>query len=375
MNSEEVDFVDRWSMLQKDLLTDIFILLPGKIVNQCKLVCKRWLALASSDEFCHVHTHRYPKEPSFLLEVEPPMAMFVKFDPILKGKKLILPYTFPAPTTTIIDSCNGLMLLERGYGEITFEVYNPTTKLSRKLSLRGTNIFYNTHAVKLALAFDPSKSPHYKIVGLTPTSDLLSNDCSYVIEVYDSNSHKWELKFGPFESNKLKVYCSEGVYCNGSIYWETLDDIVSYNIARNEWKSLPRPDYYYVTTSPLQRINDRLCMSRLVKKVGDETESIELMELEADHSAWVLRHKESIQQHHCIFPSPDHTCLLGYIAGSDEEEIIIIVYHRCKKISFYTFVDKKCTLIFDIRRSPLHRGITSTQRLKLHEFITCLAVV
>ncbi|KAL1547313.1 F-box protein-like protein isoform X1 [Salvia divinorum] len=396
----EEDYVDRWLKLDNDLLTEIFIRLPAKSVTRCKLVCKHWNSFVSSDEFCHLHTQRYPKpQPSFILDLGPSRTRFINFDPIMNGKKQIIPYTFSVPTPIIMNSCNGLMLVKSHYTDESFHVYNPTTKLSRKMSVTVTHSGKNPSTVGLGLAFDPSKSPHYKVVCIRSTTERLNDDYAYQIEVYDSASCKWELKLGPFEFVKLQM-CGgcEGVYFNGSIYWETIFEIVYYDIARNRFESLPLPDYPHyeseivelATTSCLQEANGCLYISRLVPKANNKSQAIELFELEMNDdrsSSWLLRYEETIHQHEFPIPFPGRTYLLRFIKGSNATETCSVVSHMCGKISVYSFLDKSFKLLFDVTGPPLHMQVDylgpprhmhvnyAGPELELYEFVVCLAVV
>ncbi|KAL1547315.1 F-box protein-like protein isoform X1 [Salvia divinorum] len=389
----EEDYVDRWLKLDNDLLAEIFILLPAKSVTRCKLVCKHWNSFVSSDEFCHLHTQRYPKpQPSFILDLGPPSLRFVKFDPITKGKQPIIPYTFSVPTPIIVSSCNGLMLLKSDHTDESFHVYNPTTKLSRKISFTDAHTDNNPYTVGLGLAFDPSKSPHYKVVCIRSSIGHLTDSYkiqTYQIEVYDSESRTWKLRLGPFTFARLYMcHGCGGVYCNGSIYWETSYKFIYYDIAQNEFKTLPLPDYPqheplivpYATTSCLQEANGCLYKSRLLTLANKKYQIIELFEMEMDDdrsSSWLLRYGELIRQHEFLFSSTGHTHLLRFIKGSYGTETCSVVSHMYGQFSVYSFFDKSYKLLFDVTGPPLRMQVdyTSPHLHMQYEFVECLAVV
>ncbi|KAL1555938.1 F-box protein-like protein [Salvia divinorum] len=379
------NYGDRWMRLiwNNDLLTKIFVLLPAKSVTRCKLVCKHWLSLVSSEKFCHLHTLRSPKLwPSLLLSMSlrNPSLQFFNFDPIMNGEKLMTPYNFSVPNPIIISSCNGLMLLKSHHTDESFHVYNPTTKLSRKISVTDA---YRDNVVALALAFDPSKSPHYKVVCIKSTSEdriypLKVDTCR--IEVYDSESCAWKLTLRFVFPERLKV-CDGygGVYCHGSIYWEMLDVIVYYDIAKNEFETLNMPKYSpWDTTYCLQEAKGRLYKSRYHTKANNCL-SIELFEMEMDDdrsSSWFLRYDETISQPEHTSPLDGYIDRLRFIKGSYGTEACSVVYHMGGKISVYSFLDKGHKLLVDLTGQPFHMDADYWgPELKMYEFIECLAVV
>ncbi|XP_047948691.1 F-box protein At5g07610-like isoform X2 [Salvia hispanica] len=388
----EEDYGDRWMRLiwNIDLLMKIFILLPAKSIIRCKLVCKHWLALVSSEKFCHLHTLRSPKvQPSLLLNLNQrnPSSHIFNFDPIMNGEKLMIPYTFSVPNPTIICSCNGLMLLKSDRTYETLYVYNPTTKLSRKIWVTDS---YKDNIVALALIFDPSKSLHYKVVCIKSTVEdriypLKVDTCR--IEVYDSESCAWKLSLRFVFPERLKLSGGYGgVYCNGWIYWEMLDAVVYYDIAKNEFDCILKPSYssyqfqtrmvHWDTTYCLHEANGRLYISRCLTK-ANECLSIELFELEMGEGGslqWVLRHNETILQHEPTSPLTGYIDHLRVIKGPYGTETCSVLYHMGGKISVYSFIDKSHNVLVDLTGQLFHMDVWGPE-LKMYEFIACLAVV
>ncbi|KAG6405084.1 hypothetical protein SASPL_132666 [Salvia splendens] len=379
-------------MWNNDLLTQILILLPAKSVTRCKLVCKHWLSLVSSEKFCHLHTLHSPKlQPSLLLNpnLRNPSLQFFNFNPIMNGEKLMIPYTFSFPNPIIISSCNGLMLLKSHHKDESFHVYNPTTKLSRKISVTDT---YSDNIVALALAFDPSKSPHYKVVCIKSTSEdrihpLKVDTCA--IEVYDSESCVWKLRLWFVFPERLEM-CGGygGVYCNGSIYWDILDAVVYYDIAQNEFETLDMPLYapsyrqhilhLADSSSLLQGANGHLYISRLFTKANN-CQLIQLFELDMHDrrsSSWFLRYDETIPHHEHISPFNGYIEQLRFIKGSYGTETCSVLSHMYGKISVYSFLDKSYKFLVDVTGPPFNiQANYGGPHMEIYEFIECLAVV
>ncbi|KAG5607315.1 hypothetical protein H5410_028807 [Solanum commersonii] len=93
-----------------------------------------------------------------------------------------------------------------------YYVCNPTTKHYTTLpkSVLETE---NSKIHGISLAFDPAKSPHYKVICVR---DSMSSPQHYQIESYSSQTGPWRLSGDPFI---VDVNFSKGVYWNGSIYW------------------------------------------------------------------------------------------------------------------------------------------------------------
>ncbi|KAL0341362.1 UNVERIFIED_CONTAM: F-box protein [Sesamum radiatum] len=199
--AEEVAYND-------DVLMEILLLLPAKSLVIFKAVSKHWHSLLSTLSFSHLHTLRHCKpQPSFLLRAAP--SLFFYFNPTIK-KFLQFHLNFAHPK--ILQSCHGLLLLECGSSlsvNRDYYVYNPTTGDSRKLLLEKESL------LGLQLAFDPSKSPHYKVICVSNTSYSI-HFCE--IQVYDSGTRTWKRLEEVFTSSEFRKF-DQGVYWNNGIYW------------------------------------------------------------------------------------------------------------------------------------------------------------
>ncbi|KAJ6343007.1 hypothetical protein OIU78_010848 [Salix suchowensis] len=99
--------------------------------------------------------------------------------------------------------------LRRGRSGGIYYVYNPTTK-------QHTTIPEPRRAVGAALAFDPSKSPHYKVICVRKRRWLHHQ---YEILMYSSNSGPWRVSGDPLTTKGSDEQFKGGVFCNGVIYW------------------------------------------------------------------------------------------------------------------------------------------------------------
>ncbi|KAJ6395013.1 hypothetical protein OIU77_024094 [Salix suchowensis] len=153
----------------EDLLTELLLRLPIKSLLKFKCVSKHWLSLISNPHFSRRRISCYSTPPCglFLIERGSPYAGYqlVALDSN-HSKAPFKNLTFVNDISEIkfIQSCNGLLLyfrsLRPGWSGGIYYVYNPTTK-------QHTTIPEPRRAVGAALAFDPSKSPHYKVICVT----------------------------------------------------------------------------------------------------------------------------------------------------------------------------------------------------------------
>ncbi|KAL8504543.1 hypothetical protein ACS0TY_015924 [Phlomoides rotata] len=262
------------------ILTEILLLLPVNTLIRFQLVCKFWLSLISSDLFRRLHSllHRHKPPPPFLIlttrTLRRPIFLGELFykNPVIKtSENLILMHSDIdfIKHFKILSCSNGLMLL-RSYDDVDVDVdddddvdvddvdddddddvdvdddddvvddyyvYNPTTKQSRKLSLPHN---HKVH-VSLHLLFDPTKSPHYKIVCIRDEGDELLH-----IEVFNSESGTWTVCVEPFTSREIMDSAACVQYKNfiffiisGPTLFGT--SVYCFDVVKNVSQSFPRP--------------------------------------------------------------------------------------------------------------------------------------
>lgn len=288
MNSKAEDYGDSECRFtcNDDVLMEILLCLPAKSLTRFKSVSKNWRSLISSDQLRRLHTLRHPKPPPSLL-LTTSTSEFTYFHPYLKQ---LTPYNFSVPNPIILNSCNGLMLLKSDH---VHYVYNPTTKQSRKLSLTTNN--NHPYVVGLSLAFDPSKSHHYKIVCLRAGENYAPlSTCTYQIEVYCSESRAWKLCLAAFTFAVKVFFPHLGVhFCNNFIYWPSIGAAPYFDIAKNviKYLSFPRmaiPEHEpCVSWSPhLQELNGHLYYCAVALYGSCESVQVWEMHGENDDPRW-----------------------------------------------------------------------------------------
>ncbi|KAK9931464.1 hypothetical protein M0R45_018738 [Rubus argutus] len=98
-------------------------------------------------------------------------------------------------------------------------VVNPTT--NQFSTLFPPRAGKSTVFVRYALAFDPSESPHYKVVCLSTTQN---HNWVHQVDIYSSETRTWRLLETPYASKDFEMHLDRrsregGVYCNGAVHW------------------------------------------------------------------------------------------------------------------------------------------------------------
>ena len=206
-----------------DLLTEILIRLPVKSLLQFKSVSKRWFSLIINPHFVRC---RNP-DPSLVsglffyssMRRSNPVLNFIPLlndrNPADDDDQFKALTTFPGPSGKgILSSCRGLLCCSsycqtdiKGNYDFQYYVLNPTTKQLTLLPEPRANL------KGLSLAFDPSKSPHYKVVCVWSIKPY-QNGCYDQIEIYSSETGSWRTSGEPFTTEDNAQFLG-GVYWNG----------------------------------------------------------------------------------------------------------------------------------------------------------------
>ncbi|XP_042059380.1 F-box protein At5g07610-like [Salvia splendens] len=338
-------------LLNEDVVVVILLHLPAKSLIRFKLVCKHWLSIISAQQFCHLYSLRHPKPlPSLILRTHTSHCFY--FNPVSSSHKLV-PYTVTVPNSRILNSCNGLMLLQSVHPDpVEYHVYNSTTKQSRTISLTDSEDF--PKIMGLTLAFDPSKSPHYKIVCVRAKMKAPSaRERHCRIEVFNSQSLTWRVCLEQLTAPTGANF-STGVHCNNVIHWDNYPRAhLYYNINKNVVGNLPHAQVPWhgggggaASHCQLQESNGLLYHFIIVSHLGDT--SIAVYELQEDYSQWLLKYHDEVGQ------LPGKSRILSYIKGEEGQSCTMLT-HVPGKITLYSFLDKRSKEIVDLTNQPFYQ--------------------
>ncbi|KAL2232856.1 F-box protein At5g07610-like [Sesamum indicum] len=358
-----------------DLLLEIILLLPPKTLVRFQSVSRHWQSLIFAASFGRQHTRlhhcRRPKpQPSFLLRN---VLRFFYFNP---RSKHFFPFNFTSPHTRILQSSNGLLLVESRnspYGRRDYLVCNPTTRQARKLSIdHGSEKRKKAVIFGLCLAFDPSKSPYYNVVCLKGAQSSTSN---YRVEVYNSESQTW--KVVGENSIAVSVKLCNGIYWNEGIYWIRPTSRSLYLDLRNG--NLGNPPGIRTPWRKAGEINKNYIMESnghfhcLAMYLRPDMKYLIVFELLADGSGWFEKYWVDLNPIAGEMNGP--VGVMGIVRGEREEESSVL-FHVPGKIISHRLCDGSFEVVLDLTRDRIyveHR--LQFQRNDAYQFIETLAPV
>ncbi|KAK9292314.1 hypothetical protein L1049_020279 [Liquidambar formosana] len=270
-----------------DLLTEILRLLPTRSLFKFKSVSKHWLKLISSQDF----SRRLNPNPtvSALFLPKSPHPHGPVFDVVPLDGKPSTAFPNLLPSVFILQSCNGLLCSDR-YPEnkLNYYIYNPTTHQFTLLPELEADLFSTVACV--ILAFDPRKSPDYKVLCVRLAYPLLNN---HRIEIYSSKARSWRVSCESFTATG-GINFGKGVYWNGAIHWIT-------NVRKKSVFSFDVDEERVIGETPMPVIRDWNRMS--VRYFGECRGHLHLVlisgrqpwfivyEMERDYSGWFVKYK------------------------------------------------------------------------------------
>ncbi|GJU42425.1 ribonuclease H-like domain-containing protein [Tanacetum coccineum] len=207
-----------------EVLTEILIRLPILCIHLFTIVSKEWLRILKTPDFTRNHSQITKVDPHIGLFVNHIKSLFecdfVSLDLRLQSKKSALDSSFTLGSTKeadnvkILQSCNDLLLCSGSGRPVFYYVYNPSTNQYRKLSHPDFSLDNSPYyrSAKLRMAFDPTKSQHYKLVDAGRTS------CCIDIQIYSSEIGNWSLckdRFNYFSFNHF----DSAIYYNDALHW------------------------------------------------------------------------------------------------------------------------------------------------------------
>lgn len=223
--------------LNEDLIAEILTRLPAKEIARVRCVCKRWLFLTSVPRFIQHHSAHSPHPSTsgfflcdhihgakyFPLHAKPPGLP----DPALS----FIPTSVDGARISIDSSCNGLIICYRTTKQVvhspTYYVCNPTTREFVELPVPKEVV------CNFSLIFDPSESPHYKVVSVWSQ-----------IHIYSSQTRSWKLSVDKKSLQELggrRAGRRETVYWNSSLVWVGRACLLSFDVEGECMNKLPMP--------------------------------------------------------------------------------------------------------------------------------------
>ncbi|KAK9272759.1 hypothetical protein L1049_003136 [Liquidambar formosana] len=217
-----------------DLLTEILRRLPIKSLLQFKSVSQHWCSLISGPDFSRLRFPN-PKSAKGLYLYHPAeQGCLINFLPFVyeSGTVPFRSITFKDPQTPrCFQSCNGLLcvcLVKKSC--CGFVVSNTTTWQSTRFVKLGGGF------LGFSLAFDPLKSPHYKVVCVRSYYAPLR---LFQIEIYSSETGFWRASGETFAAQDNFLF-GGGVFWNGAIHWvSTGGTSLCFDLDEEKFRAMP----------------------------------------------------------------------------------------------------------------------------------------
>ncbi|KAL6135922.1 hypothetical protein ACLB2K_068147 [Fragaria x ananassa] len=358
--------------------------------------------------FCHLHTLRNPNPSASAVFCS--LSRYISFIPLdfdhdrttstWSGSPSCNPLKFIAnlchDNIKIIQSCNGLFLC---YPEIVLNsiiqvsdvrrvitplyhyVLNPTTNQFTKLVPPAAAAATTTEPriFGCALAFDPSKSPHYKVVFLWFRDDPSPYGwCSYHnIEIYSSETKSWSLVNSSFETQGHISY-QDGVYCNGAVHWVgRICEMAYYHLEEERVglvDGLPRCEENWETREYRYFKESSDGHLHLIDIYSPCFTKFEVLEMGRDYSGWFVKFNVDLDLLCTAYPRFKVFCVLFLAKGENEEECSSLLLHAPGKVFSYN-VKSNTFKSFDL--TPQAGVDDSLQRVgqRNHRYMESLACV
>ncbi|KAI4376399.1 hypothetical protein MLD38_014167 [Melastoma candidum] len=233
------------SDIPEDLIREILVRVPPRCAVRLQTVSKLWLFIVSGREFRLRHTVLNPPvSPAAVLLCSSPFHDDLRIVPLAceaTNFKTNVPLSIGAPGVLIVQSCNGLLLCRtwKTFGSsCDYYVFNPTTNQSSAVPRLAACEGRSSAAVfGLALAFDPSDSPFYKVVCVRGTDGPCRR---FQIVVYSSKDRKWTNSTREFAAPFDMVF-NNGVFWRGAVHWlSPSGSSLSFDIAQEDYGELPK---------------------------------------------------------------------------------------------------------------------------------------
>ncbi|KAL7229436.1 hypothetical protein ACSBR2_008029 [Camellia fascicularis] len=374
-----------------DLLAEILLRLPLKSLVRSKSISKHWLSLISSPFFTR-RLNPNPNLPSGLFfhrssrlfyddDNPSPSVPKVCYAPLDNIKNPdIKPTTSLAffkenPNVYLLQSCKGLLCCCDSKLKNIY-VVNPTTKQFK--TLVRDNIGKVNCCLGVNLAFDPMKSPHYKVI-LVRDCLLLANYESIFcqIEIYSSKTSTWKLSGEPFAVRRLSIVLfSRGVFWNGSINWVSVNgNALYFNVDQEVLATIPMPpvqdaadddDDYHRKIRYFGESENHL---NLVQFEVSHIVAFKIYEIEKDYSGWFMKYHVDLDQVSQAFPEirENGKCSFSIlrivrIENNDDEDKSFLVLHIENKVIRYNLEEKTYEKMFKWSRRMLGSEYTRNDR-------------
>ncbi|KAK1362972.1 putative F-box domain-containing protein [Heracleum sosnowskyi] len=278
----------------EDILTLILSRVPWKKLVSLKCVSKQWLSFIT-----------IPRFRKFLPPLRASGLFFHRRHALDNpGKLYFVPFDnpkTPSPFTAftcahrhirILHSCNGLLLCSTSVHDLNCYVCDPSTNHLAFLPQNSRS----AQGRYIGLAFDPLKSPHYKVIAWV---NAYGSKNAGDFQIYSSETGTWRVSVKSFTVDPGLNF-TESVYLNGCVHWlldkksvpkSAVSDCLYFNVDEEMLGTFPRPPIVF--TSGLRRslyFGESEGHLHVVEVIRCTT-SLKVFEMESNYSGWFVKYR------------------------------------------------------------------------------------
>ncbi|KAL3537414.1 hypothetical protein ACH5RR_000780 [Cinchona calisaya] len=293
----------------EDVLQEILVKLPIKVLLSFKCVSKQWLSIISSLQFGYLHFCSNPSTNVVygLVLYQLPRPHHPEYDFIfLSGESNVNPFrslTFVDGNSDIhrISSCKGLLCLcivrYESVRSYEYHICNPTTNKSIKLpNLERPPV---SGILSMTIAFDPHRSPFYKVVCVWSVGML------YRFSTYSSETKIWSDAGTSLEMRNSDYYLfRRGVFWNSSVHWVSkLGPFLRFDMDKECLEMMPATQIQKDrATRRIRYFGESHGHLHLIEIRKHEARFFDILEMKRDYSEWFVRYRVDFGRLYGILP-------------------------------------------------------------------------
>ncbi|GKB10545.1 SGNH hydrolase-type esterase domain-containing protein [Tanacetum coccineum] len=352
-----------------DLLIEILLRLPVLSLLLFKSVSKHWFRIIRTPDFIFRHRSENPNlnAPFGLLirrintkpnSIEYDLESFDNRIPSKRSIVFTLGSEAPHGRVEILQSCNGLLLC--CVYPCKFYVYNPTSELFKRLPTKS-------HTSSVRLAFDPTKSPHYKVVQpvrLQNDDEDYRLNSTIQVHTYSSETGAWSVCGDQFSETCFEGF-KEGVFWNDAFHWLNMNNVfrkktLHFELDIGNEQPVLTELKLPVTFDGKSHFQSKLFESRgcllLLGKDHAHSRQLNVFEMRDDDSEWSVKFIVNLDD--IMMPLPRtwmiRPCVWSIVLGEREEDSFMII-DLLSKVVQYNPVLKTVRTLADLESigSPL----------------------
>ncbi|KAL8121726.1 F-box protein At5g07610-like [Apium graveolens] len=346
----------------EDLLIEILLHVPVKTPMGFKSVSKQWFSLITSPRFARRRNPLPSASALFFITFSCRSNPEYQFIPLDTSDDCRTPFRTldfvhdPLGSgISVLQSCNGLMLCASYRARIfnrRYYVYNPTTKQFSILpQIKRKNLKYVSG---MNLAFDPVKSPYYKVVCVRRSE---TEGKPFQIEIYSSeNCIILERFCSLVEGFRPSSYWNDEPY---TLYFKVEEEILEQLLMPMKHVNADELDGEEEMVEFREQVATYLVESEghwhLIEVYSDSTCLFNVYEMALDYSGWFLKYEVDLSAISDVFTEIITNDRYGYTfnilslvrRGKEENGSFLVLEIPCGKIVRYNFADRSVVKLWE----------------------------